>query len=427
MKSFAFIALCIMLFSQSCTKPAIEEESHSELPTAAKPPATSPSHTFDWKKCFGGTADEAGRAVAKGILGYMVVGQIGFSDDGYVGFYNPLIKQVKQGIVGGSRFDQLRGVVSTPDGGFLAVGNTNSPEIDGYDEPSTVNNLGTVVYPYELLFVKYSSAGDEEWRKIFRKEGSQTTLAAINTSDGGIAVTAFSGPQLLFFKFSSEVFTNPQAALQWEASCSVSSGSSNFGYALLEVTPTEFVVAGNCVVNSVGGVLVVRIQQGIAPEPKRIAAPTGSSLGFGIATNEAKTEFVITGRNDEALLVLKLNNELIETSRKTYGGTGSETGHAIVKSANGYLIVGTTNSKNGDVIGAKGSNDIWVLQLRDDLTISRSAVMGGNRDDDGRGVILDKMGESEAFTLVGTTNSTGGDISGKAGGSDMWAAKFKFN
>ncbi|HEX8331628.1 MAG TPA: hypothetical protein VF622_03350 [Segetibacter sp.] len=435
---FAFIVLTV-----SCTK-TIEEKSKDETTDVlmAKPPSsTSPlTVSYDWKQCLGANADENGVAVAKGTLGaYMSVGNIGSPSpvDGYFGLYNPATGLKVKGLIGGSRTEQIKGVVATDDGGFLVVGTTNSPENDGYNYPTKVNNAGYNYYPSKIFFTKFSGNGTKEWQKLYHEERSRTLLNVKQTKAGGIVVTGYESSAGFLIVFTPAIRTFLQeptdaeisATFEWEsAPIAYPTSTTNFPYAVVEESTGSFVVAGSTGAGSgTTGSLIARITRGQTPQTNKIFAADQPLLAFGIEISS--TGFIVTGRTDDPLFVLKVNNDLTLDTKKYFGGSGTEQGRAITKTSQGYLIIGHTNSKDGDITNTIGSYDIWALHINENLEIlpNRSFSLGGNRDDYGHYVILDigKNGQ-EAYTIVGTTYSTGGDVSGKSGGCDIWTAKFQF-
>jgi hypothetical protein len=107
--------------------------------------------------------------------------------------------------------------------------------------------------------------------------------------------------------------------------------------------------------------------------------------------------------------------------QKNYGGTGSDRANAVRQTPDGgYIVAGTTNSDNGDVIGHKSGDDFWVLKLDANGSIEFKKIYGGNNDDRCYDVRTTADG---GYILAGTSNSTDGDISSPKGGFDAWIVK----
>jgi hypothetical protein len=85
----------------------------------------------------------------------------------------------------------------------------------------------------------------------------------------------------------------------------------------------------------------------------------------------------------------------------------------------GFLAVGYTASDNGDVVGAHGSWDAWVLKLDADGNLLWQTPLGGSDAD----LFFALTDLSQGYLLAGETHSTDGDVSGNHGGDDAWLVK----
>jgi hypothetical protein len=107
--------------------------------------------------------------------------------------------------------------------------------------------------------------------------------------------------------------------------------------------------------------------------------------------------------------------------QRCFGGADSESGSSIQQTIDGgYILVGTTNSNDGDVIGNHGGSDVFVAKLNSIGVIEWKKCLGGTADDNGRSIQQTIDG---GYILVGTTNSNDGDVIGNHGGSDVWIVK----
>ena len=48
---------------------------------------------------------------------------------------------------------------------------------------------------------------------------------------------------------------------------------------------------------------------------------------------------------------------------RSYGGSGADWGWVIRQTVDGYIVVGTSNSDDGDVSGNHGESDFWIVKL----------------------------------------------------------------
>jgi hypothetical protein len=125
------------------------------------------------------------------------------------------------------------------------------------------------------------------------------------------------------------------------------------------------------------------------------------------------------------------NNELIEAETnflgevewiKTIGGSGAETGQAIIKTLDGgYAVLGFTNSTDGDVQEKLSSvNDYWLLKLDTNGSLEWSKTYGGSKDDRGQSLAQTTDG---GYVLTGYAMSDDGDGSVNSGFHDNWVLK----
>jgi hypothetical protein len=110
--------------------------------------------------------------------------------------------------------------------------------------------------------------------------------------------------------------------------------------------------------------------------------------------------------------------------RKALGGSGNDMGLSVQKTSdNGFVIAGSTLSSNGDVTGAKGGLDVWVVKMTSSGEIEWKAVLGGSQDDEANSIQQTLDG---GYILAGYTKSNDGDVSGNHatdGSSDFWVVK----
>ena len=119
--------------------------------------------------------------------------------------------------------------------------------------------------------------------------------------------------------------------------------------------------------------------------------------------------------------IVKINNLGIIQWQKCLGGTNNESATSIKQTFDdGYIVVGTTNSINGDVTGMHGNDDIWVVKLTSNGTLEWQKCLGGTQWEAGSYI---EQTMDEGYILTGFTTSNNGDVNGNHGNSDAWAIK----
>ena len=122
--------------------------------------------------------------------------------------------------------------------------------------------------------------------------------------------------------------------------------------------------------------------------------------------------------------VVKLDSVGTLVWQKSLGGTSDDYAYSIQQTTDGgYIVVGGTNSTDGDITVNHGGNDIWVVKLTATGTITWQKSLGGSADDYGSSIQQTADG---GYIVGGYSNSTDGDVTGVHGGlgyNDYWVVK----
>ena len=108
-----------------------------------------------------------------------------------------------------------------------------------------------------------------------------------------------------------------------------------------------------------------------------------------------------------------------------YGGSNNDNATSVRQTPDGgYIVAGYTNSDNGDVVGHKSGEDFWVLKLTSTGNVTWKKIYGGDNDDRCYAVQPTSDG---GYILAGTSNSNNGDIVSAKGGFDAVVMKLDAN
>ncbi len=119
---------------------------------------------------------------------------------------------------------------------------------------------------------------------------------------------------------------------------------------------------------------------------------------------------VIGNHGNYDLWVVKLNPSGIIQWQHCLGGSNEDHGIDILQTADGgFIVVGETKSNNGDVIGYHGNWDIWLIKLNSLGVLVWQNCIGGYYADRANDLIQTLDG---GFFITGSTNSNDGDILG---------------
>lgn len=93
--------------------------------------------------------------------------------------------------------------------------------------------------------------------------------------------------------------------------------------------------------------------------------------------------------------------------QRSYGGSKDDVATDVKSTADGgYIVLGTTESGDGYLSGNKGDKDIWVLKVNRVGLIEWQRVIGGSGADDA----IEIEPVEDGFIVLGNTNSSDGDV-----------------
>ena len=252
---------------------------------------------------------------------------------------------------GEERDDYFFDVKTTLDGGFIAVGETNSFGAQSSD----------------IFIVKTDKDGNVRWSKILGGHNVEYGYSVEETFDG--------------FVVASE--TNSYGAGGWDVSLvkldkkgnkqwykTYGGDKDDYGYCISNTDDDGIVMVGSTVSFGMGqrDMYIFKLDK----KGNKVIAKTLGELGYDQAHGVIQTEdkgFLITGftnsysqqQNVEDMLVLRLASNFNAKWAKTIGGQFSDYGLGLIQSANGdYLITGETYSYNG-----RDDKDAYFVRVND--------------------------------------------------------------
>jgi len=107
--------------------------------------------------------------------------------------------------------------------------------------------------------------------------------------------------------------------------------------------------------------------------------------------------------------------------QKTFGGTQNDyAGRIDTTSDGGFIVIGNSDSNDGDVTGNHGYNDFWILKIDSLGILQWEKSFGGSYNDYAS---CGHQTNDGGYIITGTTLSINGDVSGNHGPSDYWIVK----
>jgi hypothetical protein len=109
--------------------------------------------------------------------------------------------------------------------------------------------------------------------------------------------------------------------------------------------------------------------------------------------------------------------------KKSYGGILSDRGKCIKQTADGdYIICGETSSIGNDVEMNNGLNDYWIIKLNEKGNLLWQKSLGGSGNDHAQFI---QQVTDGGFVVAGYSDSGDGDVTGNHGKTDFWIVKLK--
>lgn len=281
-----------------------------------------------------------------------------------------------QKTLGGSSDDYGFNIQQTADGGYIVAGATYSNDGD------VTGNHGD----YDCWIVKMSATGMIQWQKTLGGSVYDVAFSIQQTTDGGYIVggeTNSKDGDITINHGESDcwiVKLNTTGTIQWQ---------KTFGGSLVDVA--------------------LIIQQ--TTDGGYILAGYTNSTDGDVTANHGGFDYWI----------LKLDAIGTIQWKKTFGGTNQDFATSIQETAEGgYIVIGSSNSYDGDVDINLGSYDFWVVKLDTTGTIQWKKSLGGTYSDEAQSI---RQTADGGYIVIGNTGSADGDVTGYNGNYDYWVVK----
>ena len=336
--------------------------------------------------------------------------------------------------LGGTNYDQAFSIVQTRDNGYIATGNTLSSNGD------VVGNHGGT----DFWVVKLDSSGAVQWKKAYGGSDNDWPYSIIQTDDGGYVAVGLTesndgdvsgnhgDKDMWIIKLDSSGILQWQKTLggsDWEEAWSVKQ-TMDGGYILAGRTgSTDGDVTG---LHGYLDYWVVKLNNSGSLEWQKSLGGTGLDLGYSIRqTNEGG--YIVVGESDSQdgdvknnhggtdYWVVKLNFEGKIEWQKSLGGVSTDRGNDIEQTRDGgYIVFGFTGSTDGDVTENHGLFDCWAVKLSATGEIEWQKALGGSDLDFGQSI---EQTLDNGYIAVGSSISVDGDLTSNYGYADIWVVK----
>jgi hypothetical protein len=334
------------------------------------------NYVLQWNRAFGGTGNDvfhSGAVTSDGgyiAVGFTVALEAGVSYSKAIAVkFDANGNQLWYKVIGGSQVDHANAVCELKDGSLICIGSTESNDGD------IKGNQGQS----DILAFKLDKNGNTQWIKTIGTPGKEWGNKAIIGTDGAILITGLSR--------TGDDISNTDALL-----CKIDQN----GNVLWSKTygGTSFDAFYALVLSEDGGYVA--------------AGTTSDNVGNATERKEHEIWIVKTDANGNAIW------------QKTFGGSSYEGARDIVQCNDGFVVVGSSYSSNGDISVNHGEADACILKIDQSGNQVWQTSLGGLQREEAWCVVRNTGG---GFLIGVESESSDGDFPGNHGFSDAWIVK----
>ena len=297
---------------------------------------------------------------------------------------------------GGASEDYLNAFIKTPDGGYAAVGATNSYGIDSTD----------------ILVIKVSATGQLQWAKTIGGSRNEEGTGITRTTDGGYAITGYTSSYGAGICDIFIVKLDSLGIVQWTKTWGSSHPTQpDRGYSII-TTSEGYLIVGQYL----GQEGVFLWFDTLGNYIRHVAAPSNSAVALYAVTQSSDGGYVATGYrynggNDLIILKSDASGHLVwcKAICDTFQGSGAEYGRSIVRTWDGgYAVAGYANGWGA------GNYNFIVIKTDGSGNIQWAKTLGGPLDDQAYSICQTSDG---GYAVAGWSYSFG------AGSRDLLVAR----
>ena len=363
-----------------------------------------------WESCFGGTEWDEGTGIIYSDSSYWIAGRTE-SADGDIAFNHGnrdlwLLNIDKEGNIisektfGGSEYEGSSAKILKLNDSIFYISTATSSD-DGDINPTSWQHLSN----YWVLQI--NNKGEILWNRVCGGSDIDNIRDAIVTNDGGIIALGIS------VSTDGDV-TDHHGFGQFDLWL-IKLGSNGEKRWTLSLGGIGDEIDGSIIQTIDGGYMVV-----------------GDTDGRGGGNYDSTCNFHGDPIWTADVWVVKLDSVGNIEWQQCYGGTYDDYGNNIIELADGYVVLGGTMSNDGDVSGfhetggSQFNDDIWVFKIDKTGNLLWQKCLGGTYADFARNIFPTSDG---GFMIVGTTGSNDGDVVGNHnygtgyGLHDIWFVK----
>lgn len=284
--------------------------------------------------------------------GYVVIGYTSFNEENVLNHHGGsdiwVLKLTNrrhiqwEKTLGGSKDEFASSINQTKDGGYIIAGTTKS--IDG-DITNKIEENGT-----DYWIIKLDAIGNIEWQKVFGGDSFDHTSEAKETTDGGFIIVGSS-----------------RSNLKNEKREGIFDGANDENWVIK--------------IDKTGNIQWQKVFGGKGYDhPNSIQETTDKGFIIVGSANDS----IITSASNFNFSIIKLNETGEIQWQKSLGGSNDDYANCVQQTQDGgYIIGGTTQSIDGDVINTSGGGkDFWIVKLNSNGDIIWQKAFGETAKDE---------------------------------------------
>ncbi|HBB48707.1 MAG TPA: hypothetical protein DCZ44_03615 [Flavobacteriaceae bacterium] len=355
-----------------------------------------PDGAVDWTKVYGGPDDEIATGITKTSDGGFVLSGYSRSDNCFTGsnggFHDYYILKVDaQGNevwcknFGYPGSDQAQNIIETREGDLMVTGFFDVSASEGQGNEDR-NNSGTLHGVGEYWGIKLDAEGQFFWKRYFGGSNNDRSYNLVQANDGGFILIGTSESDDFDITDSRGIYDywavklSASGALEWTRSYGGS--EIDIAYDIVLMESGNYLIAGDA-----------------------------RSNDFDVSVN--------LGNADLWLIEIGPQGNLIW--EKSLGGSMFDSAKDLLRMNDGlYCVTGSSRSNDGNVTANNGQNDAWTVVVNAQGEIQYEVSIGGSSLDFSEGAA---QGVDGSLMIVGNTESNDGDIIQNLGYKDIMIYK----
>ncbi|GAA3633290.1 hypothetical protein [Flavivirga jejuensis] len=355
------------------------------------------NNNLQWQKTYGGSDDDRGNKIIQtkdsgfAIIGFSssndgAVTDNSGSNDFWVSKLNIEGSMLWQKSFGFSGADSGISIIETKDSGYLLTGVLDVTASNG--EGNSKSLVSKKHAGGDYWAIKLNASGEKQWSKFFGGTYTDTPYDVIQTDDNGYIIVGSSDSDDIDIKENK--------------------GSYDF-----------WVIK----ISEIGALIWEKSFGGSEIDEARAITSSGDGNYIIVGDTRSKDLDISNNLGAADLWVIKISPTGNLIWEKTIGGTSFDVGRSISKTQdNGFIISGSSRSSDGNLSNNNGQNDAWVVKIDANAILEWQKTIGGSDIDFAYDAIeLD----DKSIIVVGESNSSNGDIPENKGFTDLLIFKIK--